>query len=140
MDQWLVVNAARFPHETVDGETVLIDAETGRLLLLTGLASVLWGHLVAGAQTEALTAAVEARFGSEAAAATRDFLQDLRAADILVATSEPGQAAGAAQSWPDRYTAPAIERYDDIANIIAMDPIHEVGAAGWPRGADTRGS
>ena len=35
MDERLVVNVSRFPHETIDGETVLIDSETGHVLLLT---------------------------------------------------------------------------------------------------------
>jgi hypothetical protein len=36
--------------------------------------------------------------------------------------------------WPDSFAPPALERYDDIANIITMDPIHDVDqSAGWPR-------
>ena len=48
MEERLVVNVSRFPYETVDGETILIDSETGHVLLLAGFAAVLWDHLVAG--------------------------------------------------------------------------------------------
>ena len=45
---------------------------------------------------------------------------------------ESGVAAPTA--WPNAYTAPQIERYDDIADIMMMDPIHEVDKTlGWPR-------
>ena len=71
MDERLVVNVSRFPYETVDGETILIDSETGHVLLLAGFAAVLWDHLVAGDGLEALISAVNARFGTEAGAATR---------------------------------------------------------------------
>ena len=54
MDERLVVNVSRFPHETIDGETILIDSETGHVLLLTSFASVLWDHLVGGARSDAL--------------------------------------------------------------------------------------
>ena len=59
MDERLVVNVSRFPHETADGETILIDAETGHVLLLTGFAAVLWGHLVGCASSEAVGCASE---------------------------------------------------------------------------------
>ena len=90
MDERLVVNVSRFPHETIDGETILIDSETGHVLLLTGVASVLWSHLVGGASPEALASAVDARFGTEAGAATRSFIQELRAAEIIVPTTDAG--------------------------------------------------
>jgi hypothetical protein len=131
-DERLVANVARFPHETVDGETILIDAETGHVILLTGFASFLWGHLAGGIRAESLIAEVGARYGGEADAATRSFLQELRAAEIIVPTSEAVAAGTAPPPWPGSFTAPVFERYDDIANIIAMDPIHEVGDAGWP--------
>ena len=39
---------------------------------------------------------------------------------------------------PDRFVAPAMERYDQIADIISMDPIHEVDPAeGWPHRQDS---
>jgi hypothetical protein len=136
MDERLVVNVSRFAHETVDGETILIDAETGHLLLLTGFASVLFDHLIGGGAPAGIAAVVEGRFGSEAGSATRTFLQELRTAGILVQTTEPAPSAGAPPAWPERFSVPVVERYDDIAKIIAMDPIHEVGVPGWPRPAD----
>jgi hypothetical protein len=133
MNERLVVNVSRFPHETIDGETILIDAETGHVLLLTGFAAVLWSHLVGGTSSEALAGAVDARFGAEAADITRSFIQELRAAEIIVPTTDVGPAAAVPLPWPERFAPPVFERYDDIANIIAMDPIHDVGPAGWPR-------
>jgi hypothetical protein len=133
MSEQLVVNVSRFPHETIDGETILIDAESGHLILLTGFAAVLWSHLVGSTSSEVLASAVDARFGTDAAEATRRFIQELRAAEIVVPTTDAGSDAISPLPWPERFTAPVLERYDDIANIIAMDPIHDVGPAGWPR-------
>jgi len=133
MDERLVVNVSRFPHETIGGETILIDAETGHVILLTGFAAVLWSHLVGSTSSEVLASAVDARFGTEAADATRSFIQELRAAEIVVPTTDAGSDAVPPLPWPERFTVPVLERYDDIANIIAMDPIHDVGPGGWPR-------
>jgi hypothetical protein len=136
MDERLVVNVSRFAHETIDDETIVIDAETGHLLLLTGFASILWSHLVGGASPEALISAVDARFGTEAGAATRSFLRKLCAAEIVVATTAARPAAASPLPWPKQFTEPVLERYDDIAKIIAMDPIHDVAPTGWPRPGD----
>jgi hypothetical protein len=135
MEEWLVVNTTRFPHETIGDETILIDAETGHVLLLTGCASVMWCHLVGGISSAALANEVAARFGSEAGAATRGFLHELRAAEIVIPTTDAVPAAAVAPPWPEQFTAPVLERYDDIAKIIAMDPIHDVGPEGWPQPA-----
>jgi len=135
MQDRLVVNSARFPHETIDNETILFDAETGHILLLVGSAAVLWDHLIAGADVPELCEAVDARFGADAGAATRTFFEGLRAAEILVPSNEQQSAGGTSPSWPEQFAPPALERYDDIAKIIAMDPIHEVDMSGWPRAA-----
>lgn len=136
MPERLVPNSARFPDQTIDGETLLFDAETGSLLLLVGFASVLWSHLAGGASVDEVCVAVEARYGAGAASATRTFIDDLTAGGILIAAKEPAQSGALPGEWPAAFTAPAIERYDDIAKIIAMDPIHDVDiTAGWPRPA-----
>jgi hypothetical protein len=135
MQECLAVNSLRFPHETINNETILFDAETGHILLLAGFASVLWSHLVGGAQLEELCEAVASRFGSDAGAATRTFFSDLRTAEILIPSNEEARTGASPSSWPSEFTAPLLERYDDIAKIIAMDPIHEVDATGWPRPA-----
>lgn len=135
MQECLAVNSSRFPHETINNETILFDAETGHVLLLAGFASVLWSHLVGGAKLEELCEAVDSHFGSDAGAATQTFLNDLRTAGILVPSNEIVRTGAPPSPWPSQFTAPQLERYDDIAKIIAMDPIHEVDATGWPRPA-----
>ena len=133
MSDLLIANVARYPHETIDGETLLIDSETGHLLMLTGAGPLLWQRLLGGVVVDALVAVVVARFGAEAGEACRIFLQVLAEAQLAV----PGATASAeapAPNWPDSFATPSLERYDDIANIIAIDPIHDVDqSAGWPR-------
>jgi hypothetical protein len=97
MNERLVVNVSRFPHETIDGETILIDAETGHLILLTGFAAVLWSHLVGSTSSEVLASAVDARFGTEAADATRSFIQERSSTGGV---KHSGQGSGGTASDP----------------------------------------
>ena len=129
----MIANAARFPHDTIDGETLLIDSETGHLLLITGVGPLLWQRLLGGVAAESLTAELATRFGPAAGEACRAFLQTLAEAQLVIPAATAGTDT-VALDWPESFAAPMLERYDDIANIIAMDPIHDVDqSAGWPR-------
>ena len=70
----LVVDAERFPHETVEGETVVIDSVNGHLFLLTGLGPWLWKRMMRGGTIEAVIDEVKLRYGDGAVEATREFL------------------------------------------------------------------
>lgn len=133
----LYANTQRFAHDTIDGETVIIDSTAGRLFLLTGFGPWIWQRMILGNTIEGLIGNVAARYGAEASRDVAAFLASLVANEMI--TSEPGdsQAANCDMNGdlplPEAYTPPGLETYDDIADIIAMDPIHDVDPArGWP--------
>ncbi|QVL52792.1 MAG: PqqD family protein [Cyanobium sp. M30B3] len=127
-------DTARFPHDTIDGETVLIDSEKGHLFLFLGIGPQIWERLLTGASVDGLVNEVTARYGMAAAAPTRVFLDALEQAQMLHDGSSPSAApATTSTAWPESFVAPTLERYDQIADIISMDPIHEVDPSkGWP--------
>ena len=127
-------DTARFPHDTIDGETVLIDSENGHLFLFLGVGPQVWERLLAGASVDGLVNEVGSRYGVAAAAPTRAFLEALQQAEMLRNDLAPSAApASASTAWPEIFVAPTLERYDQIADIISMDPIHEVDPSkGWP--------
>ena len=135
MTHMYFANTDRFPHDTLEGETVLIDTERGHLFLFTGIGPWLWQRLTAGTTFETIVQEVVSRFGPEAAEPTWRFLEQLEQNE-MVRQGVPGDEAPTPIqeiACPDLFVAPAIERYDQIADIISMDPIHEVDPAeGWP--------
>ena len=135
MTKTLIADTSRFPHETIDGETVLVDSELGHLFLFTGTGPWLWQRMTFGGTVDDVVGEVTARFGADAAEPTRRFLESLERAG-LVRVAEPGSAVSrddAAVRWPDVFEAPGMERYEDIADIIAMDPVHDIDTTkGWP--------
>lgn len=126
-------DTGRFPNDTIDGETVLIDTQKGHLFLFTGIGPQIWGRLGSGISPESLVDEVTSRYGEGAAAPTRAFLEALRVAEMLRGDAPAGQPPAVDVSWPSVFVAPALEQYDQIADIISMDPIHEVDSSrGWP--------
>ena len=134
------VDGDRYIHDTIDGETVIIDTVAGRLTLLVGVGSAIWTRLLAGAQPPTVVEEVGDVYGSVAADECSSFMDALCAAGLVIEAHEPVQAATSADPppavelpWPTTYEQPGIEQYDDIADIMTMDPIHEVDAGlGWP--------
>ena len=139
MTDLLYSDVDRFPHETIDDETVLIDVARGHLFLFSGTGPWLWQRCMAGATIDALVADEVARYGQPAAEPTRRFLEQLAEESLLrpgPPPSEPPAATHPAER-PAEFVAPVVERYDEISDIIAMDPIHEVNPArGWPHRRD----
>ena len=135
MTNHLKSNVARFPSETIEGETILIDSEKGVLLLLVGSAPWIWTRFDQGADRDAVIAELAAAYGASAAAECSTFIESMIAAELLGAAAE---AKSAPYPLPESYTPPSMETFEDISEIIMMDPIHEVDpAAGWPN-RDTR--
>lgn len=135
-EPFIGVDTSRCNHDTVDDETVILDSTTGVLTLLVGIGPLIWERLVGGLDRSPLVAEVTDVYGAEAGADVDAFLEELIGAGLVVGVEslETGSATPAPTPWPQPYVAPQIERYEDIADIMTMDPIHEVDTAlGWPR-------
>jgi hypothetical protein len=129
----LGVDITRSNFDTVDDETVILDSSTGVLTLLVGIGPQIWERLVGGADRTALLAEIAATFDDDAATEAGVFLDDLLTAGLVVELDELAPAGAAPSAWSETYRAPKVERYDDIADIMMMDPIHEVDRTrGWP--------
>lgn len=125
-------------HDTQAGETVVINFSTGSYFSMTGSASDVWVLTVAGHETDELTDALAARFDGtreEIAADCATFLSDLVSRGLLSVGGSTAAAQEAVQLHPvDRaaWVAPQLQAFDDLNDLILMDPIHEVDEAGWP--------
>ncbi len=129
----LYANARKFPHDTVDGETVIIDSVHGRLFLLTGSGPWIWQRMVRGATIDGLADDAESRFGPEAGAQVRAFLEALAEHGMLTQEAQDVPEASADVPLQEPFAPPQLEKYDEISDIIAMDPIHDVDPnKGWP--------
>jgi hypothetical protein len=133
MQGLVFANVKRFPHDTIDGETVIIDAESGHLFLLTGIGPWLWHRLAVGASFQELADELSGHYGMESVEPTLAFLNSLAEQDLLTTEPTATLAGGDLPSLSDVFALPVLEKYDDIAEIIAMDPIHDIiPSKGWP--------
>jgi hypothetical protein len=126
-------------HETIDGETIIIDLSTGTYYSLRGSAPAVWAALVDGGDGEAIVGALERVYDAAPgaiSAAVESFLQQLEAVQLIAPGGDPAvphDAADPAQRLP--FEEPRLERYDDLQDVILLDPVHQVDDRGWPHPA-----
>jgi hypothetical protein len=139
------INSPRVVHQTLDGETVIIDFETGAYFSLDQTGAQTWQLIEAGrsqAVIESLLASRCSAAPAEIAAGLQRFLDDLLAESLVVPLA-PGQAVPAAPAFAlagqpgdlaerGPFTPPALLKYTDMQDLLLLDPIHEVDEAGWP--------
>ncbi|PTW55066.1 coenzyme PQQ synthesis protein D (PqqD) [Breoghania corrubedonensis] len=114
--------------EEFDGEFVILDLETGCYFSLNRSASAIWKLLEAGFAP----LAIEAALGET----IKPLLGSLQDHKLMAPSDEPGNSELDDQARISLGTienAPTFEVFDDLADLIRADPVHDVDeAAGWP--------
>lgn len=135
------VNTPRVVHQTIDGETVIIDFDTGAYFSTDGTGAAIWEEIARNSTCGDVVELLSARYAGQRAdieRAVADFLKELEG-ESLVVPCEPGSAAGphALPHAPDpaalpAFRAPVLRKYTDMQELLLLDPIHEVDEQGWP--------
>lgn len=125
-------------HETIDGEVVVVNLDSGVYYSFDGVGGQIWDLLAAGGSIEAVRAQLLARYEGEPAqiaeAAAR-FIGRLRDEGLVrVAEAPSAGGSGAPTNGTDRqpFAEPVLQKYTDMEALLLADPIHEVDEAGWP--------
>ncbi len=132
-------------HETIDGETIIIDLATGTYFSLQGAAPAIWSALAEGETATGVVRRLSQAYVAEPGeieSAVEGFLRELER-EQLIATGSNGNGAGVMPAPSgDRDGAersplapPKLEKYTDMQDIILLDPVHQVDSRGWPHAA-----
>ncbi|MGE0734639.1 MAG: PqqD family protein [Alphaproteobacteria bacterium] len=128
-------------HETINDEAVIVNLESGTYFSLDGNASFVWDALTAGHPLDAVTTSLAARFALPPAVAAdhlRTLVDQLLLYDLL-AEAQPGAVAvpaapvaPPAMAGTAAFAGMTLNVYRDMEELLMLDPIHDVTAAGWP--------
>ena len=137
------VNSPNVIHETIEGEVILIDLKTGTYYSLRDAGAAAWQAIQNGAGEDGIAVELRSRYdGSDEQIqdAVRRLLAELEREGLIRA--DEGQAAPAATPSASvngagrlPFAAPVLEKHTDMQDLILLDPVHEVGAEGWPHPA-----
>lgn len=138
MNSILKVRGDDLAHETIDGETIVIDLRAQTYYRLEGPAAAAWHALCVGCDAVRLTALLQERFPEEAATvaqAVPPFLDELQQRGLLQADAGSGGEAllGPAPASLGAFAGLVVHSFADLEEILWVDPVHDVDAAtGWP--------
>jgi hypothetical protein len=118
-------------HETFDDEAVVVNLRSGAYFSVRGSALGLWERIRSGATSTELL--------DPASGGARDvtiLLDVLRIEGLIEGApgSRPPHVNGdLAERLAPTVFAGAFEKFTDVEGLLMLDPIHDVGAEGWPR-------
>jgi hypothetical protein len=125
------INAPEIVSEDFNGEIVILNLSNGHYFSLRGIACPIWSLLLAGYTPQSILESIASK-RPELMQASSEFLA--RVADWTLVRPRTGDVVAAEpidELWSG--DAPSIEVFDDLAELVAADPIHEVDEqAGWP--------
>ncbi len=132
------IDDRRIAFQTVDGEVIAIDFVNGSYYSMRGTACEIWQMLTTHMDVDAIAAWYRAG-GSPAPesveAEIRSFVADLLAVGLL-GPGDPDSPARAVPPPPSisrqPYGTPCLEKFEDMAELIKLDPVHDVSDVGWP--------
>ncbi|MGF1550003.1 MAG: PqqD family protein [Sphingomonadaceae bacterium] len=120
------IASPRVVHKVIEGEAVVINLDTGFYYGIEGPAACVWQALAGGASDADILAGLERRYpGREPLEADlRSFIADAVAAGLIAEAD--GEAKNGPDpetlDWPEDYQRLAMICYDDVAEMVALDP------------------
>ncbi len=126
------VNTPQVICERFENEVIVIHLEKGTYFSLRETAADAWVRLEAGQSEEAILAHWRQAFPGEA-----NLDQDLQS--FLKTLLEEGLVrsdVAIEQTFTEitlnAYSAPRLEVYTDMKDLLLLDPVHDVDETGWP--------
>jgi hypothetical protein len=124
------INSPKVISNSVGGEVIVINLDSGCYYSLNKSAGALWGAITGGADIEDLkmdfTKKVKCR-----EAVFDAFIDNLIDEELIIACNNCKRKASKLD-LNENDPLPVIEKFSDMQELLILDPIHEVGEGGWP--------
>ncbi|MDF2530065.1 MAG: hypothetical protein K0Q57_945, partial [Gammaproteobacteria bacterium] len=97
----------------------------------------IWQLLISNNSLSEITAMVAEKYSmnmEDISAHLQAFVNQLLDEELLASASSPETQIKLHLdlSWPAKFNKPSLEKYEEMKNLLMLDPIHEVDEQGWP--------
>jgi hypothetical protein len=120
-------------------EIVVVNYDSGLYYSLLGTGAQIWLGLNAGASIEDIVAAFSATYPSSVgaiSAAIPEFVDYLLKEGLIVQVASKRERQTWSPMAAELFVEPMLERFEDLRDLLLLDPVHDVDEAGWPVRAD----
>ena len=136
------VNTPTVTHETIDGEAVIINLDSGNYYSLVDAGSFIWGLVEKGASASEVQDLILQTYQANATDVDRgvqELLVQLQQENLIVPI-DGAEALDLTEVLPSNnghekasFNPPSLHKYSDMQELLLLDPIHDVDDAGWPK-------
>jgi hypothetical protein len=131
-------------HETIDGETVIVNLDSGNYYSLDKVGTNVWSSIEKESSLQQIIEAIFLHYeadGEEIKKAISQLLTALHEEDLVVTFESDKFESDTVPAVRDRtdsgekrlsFEVPFLHKYDDMQELLLLDPIHEVDETGWP--------
>lgn len=132
------VNIPRVTSQTIDGEVIIIDLQTGHYYSLTQVGAEIWNELEAGRFSDEIALRLGQRYDgkpTDLLRVTEQFVAELLREELITPNEykETNFSPPAFPAQPRRrFESPTLQKYSDMQDLLLLDPIHETDETGWP--------
>jgi len=141
------ISSPKIVHETIDGEVVIINLESGFYYSIQNVGTIIWEKAIAGFTVAEILKYLNTNFeasSKDIEIGVYKFLEHLQSEAIVISTeTQSGMTNQIAHSTPTHKLAfelPTLQKYTDMESLLLLDPVHEVDETGWPSQPSDRNS
>ena len=118
-----------------DTEIIIANFETGIYYSLTGTAADIWLGLESGASVDEIVMAFGALGTGDVEGSKHivtSFVENLLSEKIIVPCLDVPLSQPRSPQFSNSLSMPMLDRFDDLRELLFLDPVHDVSEAGWP--------
>lgn len=136
--QYYTTEVPKIISKEFDDEVVLANYDSGLYYSLADTGAKIWLALRAGASDQGIITAFAGKFpaAADVEASVRAFIEHLVREGLIVPADSGDEKAGLSLDLLNEFQAPVLDRFDDLKELLLLDPVHDVDEAGWPVKAD----
>ncbi len=133
-------NTPHIIHEVIEGEAILVNLESGAYYSTDQAGAVVWDAIANGLSVNQTIARLADQYDGDPQAIRAGVLALVSelAQEGLIRPQDASPANDAAptpsapRSDKPPFVAPVLHKYTDLAELLLLDPIHDVDDSGWP--------
>lgn len=136
MENIYKVASSAIIHELLDNEVIIANLDTGIYYSLREIAVPFWQLLTSDCHLPKIITLISEKYSlnpQDISATLSDFVNQLIDENLLACvTTENHYSDTPALLWPTEFHIPQLEKYEEMKDLLMLDPIHEVDEQGWP--------
>jgi hypothetical protein len=135
------INVPKVVHETIEGEVVIVNLEGGDYYSLVTTGADIWEGIAKGLSRGEIVAEMIASYDSNHETienAVNNLIAQLQSENLISGDGENSSFINQDKSTNQssqklKFEPPTLNKYTDMEELLALDPIHDVDQeVGWP--------